>query len=138
MILHCLYSLCGMDKAFSFHASFTASYNDFTESAPALTTIYLWPVGDASQILYFHYTAEHKEQDHIVLEEENSREEQLCVCAQMLKTFTETPRSGHALPFADSHGSGSSGFNRGFMILEEKKMIIWRRKPVPPQIQEAE
>ena len=47
-----------MDKGFSFHASFTASYNDFTESAPTLrtertTTIYLWPIGDASQILPF-------------------------------------------------------------------------------------
>lgn len=79
---------------------------------------------------HFHYTAEHQEQDQIALKEKNSREERPCVCSHMLKIFTEASKFhlGHASSFADSHGNGTSGFNRDVTILEEKrKMFILER-----------
>jgi len=96
MILLCLYSLCGMDKGFSFHASFTASYTDFTASAPALTTegrttVDSWPVGDVSQTHAFHHTAEHQEQNYVALKERNSGEERPCIWGHMLKILQKHP-----------------------------------------------
>lgn len=127
-------SLCGMDKGFSFHASFTASYDDFTESAPMRRQreeqqgIYCrW---EMRHQFHFHCPAEHWEQDCIALEKRSRREKMLCVCGHLLDVFTEMLQFNwrQALPIANLHGNGRSGFNRSVWFWKIQKMFILERR----------
>jgi len=61
---------------------------------------------------------------------EERREKMLCVCGHLLDVFTEMLQFNwrQALPIADLHGNGRSGFNRSVWFWKIQKMFILERR----------